>query len=864
MRRSGAEGPVGRAIGSVMHVGLQGQEGMHVELQSQMVAADVKNFSGAAGPVGRAMGSAMHVGLQGQKGMHVELQSLMVAERPMKRVFVDLTGQYLTSAGGARYCMLMVDDCTNVGWTLFFGDKSGDTLCQAFRSWHTAVKRTAAIHGGLEIARFDNGNEFTNADFRKLLTELGVAVEYTPVDGAKRNDRVERKLALIAEGARAAWLEFPRHFPDLEFPAKANSWHQIWPEAFTWMNGCLNTTVQVHTPDKLSPYERLYKKRPTNRLLPFMMPDFRHHNRKNKAESKGERCFFLNSGNNHSSTTDNILLPSGIASYSADVTWGYRRRPFVGELPTWGGGAVVDLSVEPAVAGSIGGSVFPAASAGMMAGAPAAAGSRGAASAPAVAGSIGGSVFPAASAGMMVGAPAAAGTRGVTTSAPAVAGSIGGNVFPAASAGMMAGAPAAAGSRGAASAPAVAGSIGDSVFPAASAGMMTGAPAAAGTRGVTTSAPAVAGSIGGSVFPAASAGMIAGAPAAAGSRGAASAPAVVGSIGGSLFPAASAGMMAGAPTAAGTRGATTSAPAVAGSIGGSVFPAASAGMMAGAPAAAGTRGATTSAPAVTGSIGGSVFPAASAGMMADAPAAKGTRGATTSAPAVAGSIGDSVFPAASAGMMAGAPAAAGTRGAATSTSAVAGSIGGSVFPAASAGMMAGAPAAAGSRGAALVVASGSGGNVFPAESAGMMADTPAAAGWNGAAFQAASSAVRPPPAVALASDDHEDCQVRRTATATRRQAYKVTPAMTRSGSRSTSRQDGVSGAFAAFTMGEETVRTFDKDDGELPAGPAHLLVTPKTYAQAHAGPHSRIWTKAESKEFEGLLTVGTFVEEGGI
>ena len=545
----------------------------------------------------------------------VSKETTLKAERPMKRVFVDLAGPFLTSAGGAWYCMLMVDGYTNVGWTLFLGDKSGDTLCQAFRSWHTAVKSTAAIHRGLEIARFDNGNEFTNADFRKLLTELGVAVEYTPVDGAKWNGRVERKLALIAEGARAVWLEFPRHFSDLEFPAEANSWHQIWPEAFTWMNDCLNTTVQAHTPDKLSPYERLYKKRPTNRLLPFMMPGFRHHNRKNKAESKGERCFLLNSGNNHSSTTDKILLPSGIASYSVDATWGYRRQPFVGELPTWGGGAVVDLSVEPAVASSIGGSVFPAASAGRMAGAPPAAGTRGAAtSAPAVAGSIGGSVFPAASAEIMAGAPAAAGTRGAVTSAPAVAGSIDGSAFPATSAGMMAGAPAAAGTRGVAtSAPAVAGSIGGSVFPAASAGMMAGAPVAAGTRGATTSVPAVAGSIGGSVFPAASAGMMAGAPAAAGTKGAAtSAPAVAGGIGGSVFPAASAGMMAGAPAAAGTRGAATSASVVAGSIGGSVFPTASAGMMASAPAATGTRGAATSVPAVAGSIGGSFFPAASA------------------------------------------------------------------------------------------------------------------------------------------------------------------------------------------------------------------------------------------------------------
>ena len=58
------------------------------------------------------------------------------------------------------------------------------------------------------------------------------------------------------------------------------------------------------------------------------------------------------------------LHAEGIASYSADVTWGYRRRSFVGELPRWGGGAVIDLSVEPAVASSIGGSIFPAASAG--------------------------------------------------------------------------------------------------------------------------------------------------------------------------------------------------------------------------------------------------------------------------------------------------------------------------------------------------------------------------------------------------------------------------------------------------------------------------------------------------------------------
>ena len=48
-----------------------------MDLQSQMVPAEVDFFSGAQGPVGRAMGSALHVGLQRQEGIHVELQSRM-------------------------------------------------------------------------------------------------------------------------------------------------------------------------------------------------------------------------------------------------------------------------------------------------------------------------------------------------------------------------------------------------------------------------------------------------------------------------------------------------------------------------------------------------------------------------------------------------------------------------------------------------------------------------------------------------------------------------------------------------------------------------------------------------------------------
>ena len=172
---------------------------------------------------------------------------------------------------------------------------------------------------------------------------------------------------MIAERAKEAWLEFPRHLQDLEFPNKALEWAAIWPEAFTSMNNCINM-AQAHMPNKLCPWEKLYKRRATRLPLPFMMHGVRHRNRKNKTESKGERCFHLNTGNNHSSTTHKILLSSGVCSYPADVTPDYRRGPFVGEVTTWGGGEIVDASaavstVAPAAAKGTGSGVFPAASA---------------------------------------------------------------------------------------------------------------------------------------------------------------------------------------------------------------------------------------------------------------------------------------------------------------------------------------------------------------------------------------------------------------------------------------------------------------------------------------------------------------------
>ena len=99
------------------------------------------------------------------------------------------------------------------------------------------------------------------------------------------------------------------------------------------------------------------------------------------------------------------------------------------------------------------------------------------------------------------------------------------------------------------------------------------------------------------------------------------------------------------------------------------------------------------------------------------------------------------------------------------------------------------------------------------------------------------------------------------------QRYRVTPAVTRS--RSREQPPGASRTFTVLAAEEDIARTLAQpdvvlcDSEKLQAGPAHLLETPEMYAQAHAGPHDRIWAKAECKEVEGLSAVGIFVEEGG-
>ena len=164
-----------------------------------------------------------------------------------------------------------------------------------------------------------------------------------------------------------------------------------------------------------------------------MMPGFRHRNRPTKMHDKGERCFYPNSGNDHSSNTHKVITPAGIVTYSAHCIFGYRRQAFQGEVPTWGGGAITSSRPWPSTASS------PGAAPGLLAAATSLrSGGFPAATPAASAAPRGGGVPPMSSSGAAAtSAAAATSSRGggipaavpaVTTSATAATSSRGGGI----------------------------------------------------------------------------------------------------------------------------------------------------------------------------------------------------------------------------------------------------------------------------------------------------------------------------------------------------------------------------------------------------------------------------------------------------
>src|SRR5688500_18286665 len=103
---------------------------------------------------------------------------------------------YIT-IGGIKYCLVIVDDYSRLGWLFFLQEKSHtqDTL--------KGFLRRAQNEFGLRIKkiRSDNGTEFKNSQIEGFLEE-GIKHEFSSPYTPQQNGVVERKNRTLLDMAR--------------------------------------------------------------------------------------------------------------------------------------------------------------------------------------------------------------------------------------------------------------------------------------------------------------------------------------------------------------------------------------------------------------------------------------------------------------------------------------------------------------------------------------------------------------------------------------------------------------------------------------------------------------------------------------
>ena len=244
------------------------------------------------------------------------------AVRPLQYVATDLAGPHsFRSYGGAQYTMLVTDMFSGFSWIYFLKEKH-EAACH-FSMFLTDV---SWYPGRVEVVRTDNGGEFVGEEFRRLCVTNGIRMETTTPGTPQQNGIVERRLAMRAEAAQAAFIEASRLFPNAGYPGNIE---KMWAEARFWANDALNRVASSSNPGHKSPYEMFYGFAPPFVLLPFLTPGFaKVLHRETKADEKAQLAFFLNKGSNHARDAYKLLLPNGRIIYSASVTWWHPRAPW--------------------------------------------------------------------------------------------------------------------------------------------------------------------------------------------------------------------------------------------------------------------------------------------------------------------------------------------------------------------------------------------------------------------------------------------------------------------------------------------------------------------------------------------------------
>eukprot|EP00903_Cladosiphon_okamuranus_P008339 g8022.t1 len=154
------------------------------------------------------------------------------------------------------------------------------------------------------------------------------------------------------------WVLFLRNKSAGAVAAAFKAWH-VWIKPLIELHGPVefllsdNGNEWVSKTDQRSPELKMWGKRETLLVLPFLIPGNRRRPRDHKLEAKGERAFYLSPTIGHSSRTRRVLLMSGAFASDANCTFGYTRRPSTTDPRAWESTAPPDESNSTTGEGSL-------------------------------------------------------------------------------------------------------------------------------------------------------------------------------------------------------------------------------------------------------------------------------------------------------------------------------------------------------------------------------------------------------------------------------------------------------------------------------------------------------------------------------
>lgn len=196
------------------------------------------------------------------------------ATEPLQLIHTDLAGPMRTpSLGGHKYAQSFTDDFSGA-MTVYFLKSKSDAVQATER-----FLADSAPHGRVKCIRSDNGTEFTNKDFKALLTKNGIKHETSAPYSPHQNGTAERGWRTLYEMGRCMLLD--SKLPD-------TLWNHAVQTAAYVRNRCYSRRT------KKTPYEMLTGKKPDmSRLQKFGSVCYAYTQEKGKLDSRCKQGLFV-------------------------------------------------------------------------------------------------------------------------------------------------------------------------------------------------------------------------------------------------------------------------------------------------------------------------------------------------------------------------------------------------------------------------------------------------------------------------------------------------------------------------------------------------------------------------------------------